>query len=145
MKRFQFPLERVRRWRAEQAALEELRLEQLGVHLAKIREEKRTIANQRLSSEQEVLRQPSLEATELQSLDAYRLYTRNRIRETENRERQAEALVQQQRGRVIEARRQAELLDRLKRKALDQWQTASDREQETLAAELHLAKRARSG
>jgi len=144
MKRFQFPLERVRRWRAEQAAMEELKLEQLAAQLTAIREERRNIENQRVRTERELLGQPSIQATELQSLDAYRLYTRNKIRETETRECQAAASVEQQRQKVIEARRQAELLERLKRKALDEWQTASDQEQETLAAELHLAKRARA-
>lgn len=144
MKRFQFPLERVRRWRAEQAAVEELKLEQLAAALTKIREEKRNIENQRRSTERELLGQPAIEAIQLQSLDAYRLCTRNQIRDTEIRERQAETLVGQQRQRVIEARRQAELLERLKRKALDEWQTASDREQETLAGELYLAKRIRA-
>lgn len=144
MKRFQFPLERVRRWRAEQAAVEELKLEQLAAQLAGIREEKRSIANQRQRSEQELLAQPSMEAAELQSLDGYRLYARNKIRDIETRERQAEVLMEQQRQRVIEARRQAELLERLKRKAFDEWEDASEKEQETLAAELHLAKRARA-
>ncbi len=90
-----------------------------------------------------MLRQPSIEAAELQSLDAYRLHAANKIRDIENRERQTEAQVEQQRQRVMVARRDAELLERLKRKALDEWQSASNREQETLAAELFLAKRAR--
>lgn len=143
MKRFHFPLDRVRRWRAEQATLEELKLEQLVEHSAKLREEKRGIESARAHSEQQVLGQPSIEATELQSLDAYRLHTRNEIQEIEKRERQAGAAVQQQIQRVIEARRDAELIERLKRKALDEWQAASSREQENLAGELYLAKFAR--
>ncbi len=82
-------------------------------------------------------------AQSLQSLDAYRLHSRSQVRDIENRERQAEEHLEQQRQRVIEARRDAELLERLKRKALDAWQAASDREQETLATELYLAKRVR--
>jgi hypothetical protein len=143
MKRFQFPLDRVRRWRAGQATLEELKLEQLVEQVTKLREEKRGIESARTHSEREVLGQPSIEATQLQSLDAYRLHTRNKIRDIENREREAGAAVEQQRQRVIQARRDAELLERLKRKALDEWQAASDREQETLATELYLAKRVR--
>jgi len=140
MKRFHFPLDRVRRWRAEQATLEELKLEQLVDHVTRLRVEKRGIESARTLSEQEVLGQPSIEATELQSLDAYRLHTRNQIRDLENREREAGAAVARQIQRVIEARRQAELIERLKQKALDEWQTASDREQENLAGELYLAK-----
>src|SRR5271169_5724190 len=143
MKRFHFPLDRVRRWRAEQATLEELKLEQLVDHLTRLRLEKRGIESARTLSEQEVLGQPSIEATELQSLDAYRLHTRNQIRDIENREREAGAAVARQIERVIEARRQAELIERLKQKAFNEWQTASDREQENLAGELYLAKFAR--
>lgn len=140
MKRFVFPLERVRRWRAEQAALEELKLEQLVAELNRIRQEKRSVKNDRLRNEQEILGQKSILAVDLQSLDDYRVFTRNKIRDTENRERKAEAMILEQRQRVIEARRRAELLERLKSKTLDEWETANDREQEALAGELYLAK-----
>ena len=51
--------------------------------------------------------------------------------------------VDEQRQRVVAARRDAELLERLLQKARDEWQAASDREQETLATDLYLAKRVR--
>jgi hypothetical protein len=145
MKRFQFPLDRVRSWRAGQAALEELKLEQLRENLEALKLERRNIDVERSRSEQAVLGQPTIEASELESLDAYRSHARTRIRDLENRERQTEAQVERQRQRVIQAWRDAELLERLKRKALSEWQAASGREQETLAAELYLAKRARRG
>jgi hypothetical protein len=145
MKRFSFPLERVRLWRAGQAALEELKLEHLREALSKLQQEKRGIQTERASSDRQVLGQPSIEAGELESLGVYRLHTRNRIREIEKREHQAEGQVEVQRQRVIEARRAAELLDRLQRKAMEEWRIASDREQETLATELYLAKRLRRG
>ncbi len=143
MKRFSFPLERVRLWRAGQAALEELKLEHLREALSKLEQEKRGIQTERASSDRQVLGQPSIEASEIESLGVYRLHTRNRIREIENRERLAGVQVEAQRQRVFEARRAAELLDRLQRKAKEEWRTASDREQETLATELFLAKRLR--
>jgi len=143
MKRFQFSLDRVRSWRAGKAAFEGLKLEQLRESLEALKMERRNIDVERSSSEWAVLGQPSIEASELQSLDVYRSHARTRIRDIENRERQMEAQVEQQRQRVIIARRDAELLERLKRKALDEWQAASGREQETLAAELYLAKRVR--
>src|SRR5580704_4009341 len=143
MKRFSFPLERVRLWRAGQVALEELKLERLREALSKLQQERQRIQTERASSQRQVLGQPSMDATELQSLDVYRLHTGNRIREIENRERQAAQQADAQRQRVIEARRAAELLDRLRRKAMEEWRTASDREQETLATELFLAKRLR--
>src|SRR5580698_2991004 len=135
MKRFQFPLERVRRWRAGQAALEQLREQQ-----ARLEEEKRSIQRERANSERDVLGRPVMEATELQNLDAFRVHARDKIREFENRERQAAAQIEQQGQRVMEARRNAELLERLKQGAGAAWQRASDREQESLATELYLAQ-----
>jgi hypothetical protein len=45
---------------------------------------------------------------------------------------------------VLEARRQFELLDDLREKALAKWKAASDKEQETLAGELFLARSTRN-
>jgi hypothetical protein len=143
MKRFLFPLDRVGIWRAGQAALEELKLEQLGVQMEKLSEEVRSAQTDRTESEREVLQQSTIQAMELQSLDAYRLFTRDKIRGIENRQRQLEAEAAEQRQRVIRARRDAELLERLKQKALAAWQAASEKEQEGFAAELYLGRRTR--
>jgi flagellar export protein FliJ len=138
MKRFQFPLEQVRRWRAEQAHLEELKLRQARAHLVSLADAKRRIEADRVRGREEVLARQPVEARDLQSLDAYALHVRNKIRDLENQEVQCQSRVAEQRQRVIEARRQQELLERLKQKALEEWRAASDREQEALAAEIYL-------
>jgi hypothetical protein len=46
---------------------------------------------------------------------------------------------------VLEARRQFELLDGLREKALAKWRTAGEKEQETLTAELFLSRSTRNG
>lgn len=143
MKKFHFPLERVRCWRDGQAALEELKLEQLRGRLAALQEAKIVVEAERAQSERTVLGQPSMAGAELQSLDAYRLHSRSQVRDLESQERQMQEPLERQCQRVIAARRDAELLERLKRKALDAWRAANDREQETLATEMYLAKRVR--
>jgi len=143
MKRFIFPLERVRRFRSEQVSLEESKLRQFQGHLAALGGEKRGWELARARSEQGVLAQASIEARELQSLGAYRRHIGNIIRDVGNRERQCEAQLAVQRQRLMEARQKAELLERLKQKALNEWTTASNREEDALASELHLANRER--
>ncbi len=143
MKRFQFPLDRVRRWRSEQASVEELKLGQLRDRLVALGEAKQRVALARTQSEQEVLGQPFIQADELRSLEDYRLHTRFQIRDIENQQRQCEQQIVAQRQRVIEARQKAELLERLKQKARDEWLAANNREEEALATELFLAKRQR--
>jgi flagellar biosynthesis chaperone FliJ len=143
MKRFQFPLDRVRLWRAEQASAAELKLRQLRDRLAGLGAQRRQVALDRASSEQDVLGQSSIAASEVQNLEAYRRYAANQIRAIELREQQCEEQIREQRQKVMEARQKAELLERLKQKAWDRWRAASERAEESLAAELYLAKRAR--
>jgi len=140
MKRFDFPLETVRRWRLERAGIEELKLRQILAEKQKLATRKVQIHSEMAQTARQVLGQPSMQSLELQSLDSFRLYGRNRIRDIENQERQCEARAVEQRNRVLEARRQFELLDRLRQKALAEWRAAGNKEQEEMAAELFLAK-----
>jgi hypothetical protein len=143
MKRFDFPLERVRRWRREQAGLEELKLQQFRAELVNLQAAQRQIEADRVESEQLVLTQRYIDPLQLVSLDSYRQYTAGKVRHLESRKQQWEAKVADQLGKVIEARRKFELLERLRQAALDEWQAAVDKEQEDLAAELFLAKASR--
>jgi hypothetical protein len=140
MKRFDFPLERVRRWRSEQANLEELKLQQFRAELETLATGKREIQEELQQTERMILGQPSIDPMELESLDSYRFHIRARVRDFEQRETQCEAKVVEQRQKVIEARRRFELLDRLRTNKLGVWRTAAAKEQEDLAAELFLAR-----
>jgi len=140
MKRFDFSLDRVRRWRSEQLNLEELKLQQILAERQALSRAKQQIRDELDHVGHELLARPTLESLELEALDSFRYHVRDRIRDFESRERQADQKIAAQRQKVIEARRQFELLDRLRAKALTEWKAAADKEQETLAAEMFLAK-----
>ena len=140
MKRFEFPLETVRRWRLERVGIEELKLRQILAEKHKLAAMKAQIQNEMTQTVQQVLGQSSMQPLELQSLDSYRLYIRGRVRDLENREHQCEAKIVEQRNQVLEARRQFELLERLRQKAMTEWHAGVNKEREELAAELFLAK-----
>lgn len=144
MKRFQFPLERVRRWRLEQLNIEELKLQQARAERQALADAKQQVRDQLASSRREVLAQRSMPGLELEYLDSFGLHVHERVRAFEIREHQSEATVVEQRGRVLEARRQFELLERLREKALAKWKAAGDKEQETLAGELFLSRSTRN-
>lgn len=140
MKRFQFPLERVRRWREEQAGVEELKLQQLRAELAMMQAARQQIENEAAETVRLILAQPMVEPLELETMDSFRIYIRNKVQRFLERERQWEVKVAEQCQRLIEARRQFELLDKIRQKAFGEWRAAVEKEQETLAAELFLAK-----
>ena len=140
MKRFVFSLETARRWRLERVGVEELKLRQMLAETHKLAAAKAKYQSEVAQTAQQVLGQPSLRPFELESLDSFRWYVRGRVRDLENQERQCEARIVEQRNQVLEARRQFELLERLRKEAFIEWRAAANKEQETLAAELFLAK-----
>lgn len=144
MKRFDFPLERVRRWRSELLSLEELKLQQLHAQRNALAAKRQEVRAELAEVERELLVRRLLEPIELERLDSYRIYIRGRILELEQSERQYETRIAAQREKLLEATRQFEVLDRLKQKALQEWRTAANKEQEDLASELFLAKSRRN-
>ena len=141
MKRFNFPLDRVRRWRLEQLNVEELKLQQLRAELESLAAQKRLIQDELSQTQRQVLGQAHMRSSELESLDCFGLHIRGRVRELEHSEWERGTRIVEQRAKVIEARRQFELLEQLRKKSLSVWKTAADKEQEDLAAELFLARK----
>jgi hypothetical protein len=140
MKRFEFSLERVQRWRRSQADIEELKLRQLLADLYATDQRKRQLLEERTQAEAAILFQGTAAAEDLASLDAFRQYVRAQGRALDRSRCQQEVKIAAQRERVIEAKRHFELLQRLQHNALAQWQEAFNKEQEEMASELFLAK-----
>jgi chromosome segregation ATPase len=143
MKRFRFRLEQVRRWRQNQAELEEMRLERLHNELRDLEAGQREIAAAAERSRRTVLAQSAVTAEELGSLESLHEYAKHEIRRLAGKAKEVRARVDEQRKRVLEARRRFELLDGLHDKALAGWTAEWDKEQEELGAELFLSKLAR--
>jgi hypothetical protein len=141
MKRFNFPLERVRRWRLEQLHVEELKLQQLRAELEGLAASKRLIEDELAQTQRQVLGQAHMQSSEVETLDSYRIHIRSRVRVLENCEWERGVKLIEQRARVLEARRQFELLEKLRKESLGAWKTAVNKEQEDLAAELFLARK----
>jgi flagellar biosynthesis chaperone FliJ len=140
LKRFHFPLETARRWRLERAGIEELKLQHILAEKQELAAAKGHIQVEMTRTARQVLGQPSIPALELESLDSFRVHLGGRIRKLEVQEKGCEARIVEQRNKVLEARRQFELIERLRQKALTEWRAAGNKEQEDLAAELFLAK-----
>ncbi|MGA3028211.1 MAG: hypothetical protein ABSF98_25975 [Bryobacteraceae bacterium] len=142
MKRFSFSLETARKWRERQAELEELRLQALFAERQTMQD--RVVALQaELEAEHRRIEDTSFDAGELARLDDFRVWvTREKLRLGTSLAECAKRIAAQ-RDALVEARRRFQLVDRLKEKALLEWCKASAKEQEDLAAELYLARRAR--
>jgi hypothetical protein len=140
MKKFDFPLERVRRWRREQANLEELKLRELRAEAAGLQAAQEALEAEQSRCAQQLFAETYVDPFQLEALDSYRLSVRAKIHALAHRQRQCQAQAAEQLERVMEARRQFKLLERLRENAWAEWQAAANKEQEELAAELFLAK-----
>jgi hypothetical protein len=140
MKRFRFPLDRVRKWRQDQAGLEEMRLRQLYAEIRAAEADRQATLDEDERSRRAVLHRQYVAAEDLSSLEAFKKYAVEHIRRLDVRRRALSATIVEQQARVLEAHRSVRLLDGLHDRALLGWTAARDKEQEELAAELYLAR-----
>lgn len=138
MKRFSFSLDRVRAWRQEQVDVEEMRLANLNAALRAVATERERVLAERREAEAGVDRGCPAEMIQLAN---YRRHLTQREQTIAVREKEQRSLAEAQRTRLLEARRQYELLHELRQKRFAAWRAAEDKEQEALAAELFLAQR----
>ena len=140
MKRFNFRLEQVRKWRQEQADAEEMRLGQLNAERLRNQELQREITAAAEESQRKVLAQASVTAEDLGSLEAFHDYAQHEVHRLQAQEAQIDKRIVEQRQKALEAHRSFQLLDGLRDKALLTWTAARDKEQDELGAELYLAQ-----
>ena len=141
MKRFSFSLDRVRAWRLEQVEIEEMRLASLHEALLAIQQERAQVLQQRQEAETSVDRGCPADMIQLAQ---FRQHLAQREQAIAQREQAKAVEAEAQRTRLLEARRQHQLLQELRKKHFAAWRAAGDKEQEDLAAELFLARRRRS-
>ena len=140
MKKLQFSLESARRWQERQYEIEEAHLQQVNAGLNQVRAQRKSLENSILEEGRRVSNAPAVGAPELA------LITQLHGRETRRlaiQESVWEKRLAEQQQRLNAARKKLELLNRLREKAQVEWRNAFAKEQEDLAAELFLAKRAR--
>jgi flagellar biosynthesis chaperone FliJ len=140
MKRFEFSLERVREWREKRVSIEEARMERLVAELQAVEARRVELERECERNESAVIRAPSVASSELRAIDDFRRYVRAQRRVLANARSDCERKMEDQRQRIVEARREAELLDKLKHRRLRAWKHEFDKEIESQAADAYLAK-----
>jgi len=140
MKTFRFPLQRVLEWRALQLRVEEEKLAGLQQHLASLFQTREKLASARDRSEAHLFASGAAAGSDLQSWALYpaRLAKQQELLKTQLA--QCEKLIVEQRQRLLKARTDHRVLERLKERRWRQWVYLNDREVEDNAAEVYLAK-----
>ena len=138
MARFQFRLERVRRWQLTVCAGEE---DKLRDALSLLAGKDQALADLRagfVAAEQEWRKESVVSTTDLRAWGALRHATHRRERALTAERLSASNAVDQQRDKLIRARQRLEMIDKLKERALREHQVGVDRELEEVALTAHL-------
>jgi hypothetical protein len=144
MKRFQFPLQRVLEWRSLHMRSAEEQLTRLQEQHSALVHRENSLRAEELKAEMGVLKQPTIHGSDLQSLAAFQLRIRSERAGLQNERAKCQAEIVQQRTRVLIARRDFKVVERLKGKRLQSWTYLTDREIENTAAEAFLSRWARA-
>jgi len=140
MKTFRFPLQRVLEWRALQLRVEEEKLAGLQQQLASLLELREKLAAERNRSQAHLFASGTAAGSDLQTWALYqaRLVKQQELLKTQLL--QCEKLTLEQRQRLLKARTDHRVLERLKERRWRQWVYLNDRELEDSAAEAYLSK-----
>jgi len=140
MKIFRFPLQRVLEWRALQLRVEEEKLAGLQQRLTSLLQMREKLAAERNRSQSNLFASGAAAGSDLQTWALYqaRLVKQQELLKTQLL--QCEKLTLEQRQRLLKARTDHRILERLKERRWRQWVYLNDRELEDSAAEAYLSK-----
>jgi flagellar export protein FliJ len=140
VKRFSFRLESLQRWRMTQRDREMAALELLLAERARLLREESELEQALLASRVFVRRTPEAEAEELHAADRYLRYAIQQRRRLKSAEAELDQRIDSQRKVLVEAERRVDVLDQLRTQQHAAWRRELDKEQESLVAELVVAR-----
>ena len=140
MKTFRFPLQRVLEWRALQLRVEEEKLAGLQQQLAALLQSRENLAAARKRSESHLFASGAAAGSDLQSWALYQARLAKQQEVLKTQLLQCERLILEQRQRLLKARTDHRVLEKLKERRWRQWVYLNDREVEGTAAEVYLAR-----
>jgi len=144
MIRFRFPLERVLEWRRLQMRAEEEKLLILQQRADGIVARMSSLASAELRSEWGLRKLASVDGSDLRALASFQDRVRKLRDALETEKQNCEKMMAQQRTRLLRARRDFRVIEKLRERKLEAWQYLSERELEEIAADVHNSKLIRS-
>jgi hypothetical protein len=140
MRAFRFPLQKALELRERQLDLEEAKFQRLGAALAAVEREREVLLSSLTAAEALVRGVATVPGEDLAALGAFRAHTAAEEKRIAQRRAQSEKALEEQRGAMLEARRQVRLFERLKERRHAAWSAQAAKELEEMASESYLAR-----
>lgn len=140
MKKFRFPLQKLLNYRRSQLAGEQARLERLLAEQAGLEQRRAALEREERIASDSLRRLPVLTADQLSAVAAFRRYASSEAARLDSEICAAAGRVAAQREAVLSARREVEVLEKLRERRLHDWRREVDQETERQTAELVVAR-----
>ena len=140
MNAFRFPLQKVLELRRTQLELEEVQYRRQLAMLTDLDRERTELEAAGKIAERQIREWNPVAGSELEALGGFRLYVQRKDVEMAGARAECVKHLERQQAVMLEARRRLRLLERLKERRRAEWQAASEKELEELAAEAYQAK-----
>ena len=138
MKAFRFHLDRVLAWRATELRAAEERLAQLQHQLLALSRQEAQLLADYYDNAGRLMSSPTIVGSELTALGVFRERTGRMHQALRAQRAQCEAHIAEQRQKLLKARKDYRILEKLKERRRRNWVYLNDREVESIAAEAHL-------
>lgn len=140
MKAFRFPLEKVLAWHHLQMKAEEEKLAALQEQLEALTRRAQALASAELNSKLDVVKAPAVQGSELHALTAFQARLKKERTTLAAEKMQCERRIAAQRARLLKARKDYRVLEKLRERRKEDWSYAFNRELEETAADAHISK-----
>jgi hypothetical protein len=144
VKSFHFPLQRVLDWRALQMRSEEEKLAGLQHSLSALVHSENALVASELKTQLGLLKLEWISGPDLQALAAYQSRIKTERATLKAKRLQCETHIVEQRKRLLKARRDFRVLEKLKEGRWKSWTYLTEREIEATAAESYISRWIRS-
>ena len=128
------------RWRKSKLELEQFTLSRLAVERARWDHVLSELETSRAHADRLVLSSESVHGRDLQAMFRYKELLGTQKEMALSRRSECDRRIEHQRERLLQARREFRLLEKLRQARRTEWEAAVDREFEMLAAESYLAR-----
>ena len=139
MRRFQFRLQRVLQWQERVCRIEEEKLRTCLLDVAQTEDKLARLAAERVAIEQEFSSQQALAAPDLRALAAFRHKAVLDRQALEHELQSRKTVLDAQRQKLLTERRRLEVIEKLRERALQEYNRAVDKEVEALSYESYLS------
>ncbi len=136
MKRFQFPLERVLRFRRTQAEVEQAKLTKLETEMSQLRQKRSEVVEAFRTEVQRV----GADSRERLELGRYRMVVETQLLRLDQSIAEKAKQVAAQKNLYVKAKQAAEVLDKVKDKQYKNWEKDLQKELDALAMDSYLSR-----